>query len=417
MSLIALFLLCSLPSWADTSDSDVRFYTDRQEILGGEDANGTSQDWTVALVRKSSGSLLPSQLQFCTAALISPSWALTAAHCVSSTSASSIAVRLGDLDIDSNSAETVDVEEIVIHPFYNPSGRDNDIALVKLAVPSTIDPVAIYQPGNAGELSGAEVTVFGWGKTNLSEEFCQLEFTDIEIQATDYYCQTVDLLGPYREAENDLQQLSMTILSQQDCIDHTIQFYDVLLDTEIDASDAAESVDGVFCLIADSDEQSPCFGDSGGPMIVQVNGESYLAGISSRGLSLSECGGELSLAKYSDVTAAQDFIEEAMGRDFSIDFDNFCPPQMTLEVAYRDLSNGNTEVTLYWDAFDQATEYLLRYTDYPAASLGIGEVSVDAGTTSLTIELQSGLSFYLSLQTSNGSCSSPNSELVLVQAP
>src|SRR5665811_1184176 len=64
---------------------------------------------------------------------------------------------------------TISLEELKIHPKYNPLTKDNDIAVIKLKEPITIHPAVepICLPPTSGlgpTYTHKKVTAAGWGK-------------------------------------------------------------------------------------------------------------------------------------------------------------------------------------------------------------------------------------------------------------
>ncbi len=142
-------------------------------IVGGEEAVPGDWPFQVALIRNGGD---PFADQYCGGSLVAPEWVLTAAHCVNGRSPEMIDVGAGlhNLAVPDPNWQRRDVAEIRMHPAYNPSTDDSDIALLKLTVPVTfragqgaILPIGAVAPvaSSAGDLVGVMSTVIGWGDT------------------------------------------------------------------------------------------------------------------------------------------------------------------------------------------------------------------------------------------------------------
>ncbi len=70
--------------------------------------------WQIGMYSKDSGRF------FCGASLISPLWAVTAAHCVASSTSDEIFIQVGDLNLYTNDGteQKIFVDEIVSHKRY-----------------------------------------------------------------------------------------------------------------------------------------------------------------------------------------------------------------------------------------------------------------------------------------------------------
>ena len=148
------------------------------EIVGGQPADPGEYPWQALL--HFDGQLM------CGGSLIAPRWVLTAAHCVTSTTispgiltylpVSDFQVTLGEHNrlVQEGSEQVRTVIQVVVHPSYfgsGPYGKDNDIALLKLEKPATINS-RVHTIGllespvdNALVADNAPVTVTGWGDT------------------------------------------------------------------------------------------------------------------------------------------------------------------------------------------------------------------------------------------------------------
>ncbi|MDX6650167.1 MAG: serine protease 27, partial [Solirubrobacteraceae bacterium] len=82
---------------------------------------------------------------FCTATLIDKNWVLTAAHCLKGKTASGVVIVIGDTNLkDSTDATEVRTpDSITLNSKWHGTADRNDVALMHLAVPSTIAPVRL----------------------------------------------------------------------------------------------------------------------------------------------------------------------------------------------------------------------------------------------------------------------------------
>ena len=132
-------------------------------IVGGSPIGISQVPWHVAI--SSGGSL-------CGGSLINVDWVVTAAHCVSGVAPSSISVFSG---IDQLSQRTTEnrstASNVVIHPDWNGSIFNADIALIQLSSPVTlsanvqlIDLPSGVDP-SVWPAQGTPATIAGWGAT------------------------------------------------------------------------------------------------------------------------------------------------------------------------------------------------------------------------------------------------------------
>jgi len=133
------------------------------KIVGGTQ---TSPIFEVALIRTNASNNF--QGQFCGGTIIDVQWILTAAHCVDSGVTSrpaGLVVQAGNGTLSQvGPVQGLAVSRIIVHPGWNPTTWDNDIALVQLANPLVLGPetqVASLPTGVTP--AGTQARVSGWG--------------------------------------------------------------------------------------------------------------------------------------------------------------------------------------------------------------------------------------------------------------
>jgi uncharacterized repeat protein (TIGR01451 family) len=128
-----------------------------QKIVGGSEATPGAWPWMASVHRINFG-------HWCGAALVHPEWVLTAAHCTNPFSAQDLTVILGRHNLSSSEGEEIAVIDIVQHPDFAPFTLDSDIALLRLATPSSQTPVGVTGLEDAALFaSGITATITGWG--------------------------------------------------------------------------------------------------------------------------------------------------------------------------------------------------------------------------------------------------------------
>lgn len=206
----------------------------QQRIVGGAPAEPGTYPWQVALVDASETDAYEGQ--FCGGSLIAPEWVLTAAHCVQNfwgdvEMPADIDVVLGRTDLTTDEGERIAVVDIIPHPHFvqGEFGDTNDIALIRLAYPSSQTPIALSRSGETDAhlaALGVLATATGWGQL-----------------AEDNY-----------DYPADLQEVAIPVVSNAICQEvwaskHTI-------------------TDAMLCAGYAEGGKDTCQGDSGGPLIV-----------------------------------------------------------------------------------------------------------------------------------------------------
>ena len=266
--LLALLLVWSAqPALAlDIKDPSLAPVEETSKIVGGVAAAPGAWPWIAALLYANDSNVFSAQ--FCSGVLIDKSWVLTAAHCVQGMSAQGIQVAVGAWDLTAFTGSRTPVRSIRIHPQFSSTSLYNDIALVELSVPSSIQPIALFSGESVDNtppsLLGKLVTVLGWG---------------VADSTTSWY---------YPEI---LRQVSLPVVADSTC-------NDIYINPVLPSQFCAGYWEG----------KDACEGDSGGPAVVQVDGHWVHAGIVSAGVSCQEYFGWY--GKYTRTSAYLSFIRQ-----------------------------------------------------------------------------------------------------------
>ena len=162
------------------SEADVRTpATGRPHIVGGTIAPAGAYPFFVSVKRASDN------FAFCGGTLVSSVWVLTAAHCVDGgTTPASLKLVIGANQLSNEAPGDVrSVTAIHLHPSWNPSTFDNDVALLRLNTASTkawarlAEPVDPVNPGNTVRAIGHGHTTQGGTASN------DLRQVDLPIQS------------------------------------------------------------------------------------------------------------------------------------------------------------------------------------------------------------------------------------------
>ena len=173
--LFAAFVLitsssCTTYSCNDTSQcgcSSISPTNLNARIIGGEVADNSTWGWMVSMQLEGK--------QRCGATLLSPEYAVTAAHCVNdyanNPQALSIVAGITYLsDAASSTAQTRTLTYIRVHPDYIPSTTTNDIALIQFAplttgTASMLSFICLPQANQDPYSDGSSLVAIGWGVT------------------------------------------------------------------------------------------------------------------------------------------------------------------------------------------------------------------------------------------------------------
>lgn len=217
-------------------------------IINGQPTAG-AWPWMVSI---GAAGVSPGRGHFCGGTLIDSRFVLTAAHCVFDVAATpeSIQLMIGRTRITDESGVIVPADGVIIHPGFNPETLLNDIALVRLAQPvSGFTPLPLLSAEEEQQLApDVRARLLGWGTTDAN----------------------------YPIRPTTLHEANIPVISSEQCQDRLgIDFDPTSMLCAGVLSSAPERGDGI----------DACYGDSGGPLMVETAGGWRLIGLTSWGLS------------------------------------------------------------------------------------------------------------------------------------
>jgi secreted trypsin-like serine protease len=214
------------------------------------------------------GQLLTGDRFTCGASLVTDTLVLTAAHCVSeryeSSARNPFEVVFGRADAEGHDGEEVDVVGVAVHPDYGREAPgDSDVALLRLVRrPVGVPRLALASPADEPLLRGGRsARVAGWGQTEASVRSAGGEAG-----------------GAFRGSET-LREARLNILSRRGCRKAM----------RAHGRTPSARLALVDCVGGPAPHPAPCFGDSGGPLLVEGPAGPLAAGVLSSGTS-GRCG-------------------------------------------------------------------------------------------------------------------------------
>uniref|UniRef100_A0A4W3GMA4 pancreatic elastase n=2 Tax=Callorhinchus milii TaxID=7868 RepID=A0A4W3GMA4_CALMI len=244
-------------------------YPPSTKVVNGEEARPHSWPWQISL-QVGSGNYFS---HTCGGTLISPSWVMTAGHCISRSS-SSYRVVLGehDRDVNEGTEQVRTAAKIITHSGWNPScvACGNDISLIKLSQPAVLnDNVKTACIPDSGAIlpHNYPCYVTGWGRLYTN--------------------------GPL---PGKLQQAQLPVIDHQHCT----------------AGDWWGSTVKDSMVCAGGAEKAGCNGDSGGPLNCQrSDGLWFVHGVTSF-VSSYGCNTYKKPTVWTRVSAFRNWIDNTM---------------------------------------------------------------------------------------------------------
>ncbi|XP_028809992.1 coagulation factor VII [Denticeps clupeoides] len=209
----------------------------------------------------------------CGAIILDAQWILTAAHCIWKISNRLLQITVGEhiRKVTEGTEQTRGVAKVLMHPDYNHTTKDSDLALLRLRSPITLNSnaVPICLPPKAGTFGRTLAsirlsTVSGWGR--LAES------------------------GPPSAV---LQRLEVPRVPQQECLKQT----------------GLRLTGNMLCAGFKEGGRDSCQGDSGGPLVTRYKNTSFLLGIVSWGKGCAESN---FYGIYTRVSSFLEWIESNM---------------------------------------------------------------------------------------------------------
>ncbi|XP_041086183.1 transmembrane protease serine 9-like [Polyodon spathula] len=253
------FIDCGSEADEENCDCGDRPVIGFQKIVGGVSAQRGEWPWQVSLQFQ--------RTHLCGATLIHSKWLLTAAHCFANKLAPrSWTASLGSLASSGKGGVRVTLRRIILHPRYNSTSMDLDVALVELSAPAppdiTILPVCLPSPWHRFP-ERTECFISGWGTTEEGGS-----------------------------PAKSLQTASIDIISQSECR----QSY------------ANGLTSNMICAGFMEGGTDSCTGDSGGPLSCrEPSGRWFVAGITSWGRG---CARNSFPGVYVRVTEVREWIQK-----------------------------------------------------------------------------------------------------------
>ncbi|XP_041672045.1 mast cell tryptase-like [Cheilinus undulatus] len=239
-----ILVICGVLTGQGSKAQDCGIAPLNTKIVGGVNASAGSWPWQISM----HFSIGPATRHICGGTLISDQWVLTAAHCILTNVTSFWTLYMGreTQSGPNNNEVSRSVSQIIVHPDYNDTLFNNDIALMKLSSPVNftdfIRPICLAS--NSSQIhTNSSCWATGWGRLGRDEPLV---------------------------AFDSLQEVQIPVVGNNQC---TCSYM---------PEPEANITEQMIC--AGEAGKGTCQGDSGGPLQCQQNSTWVQAGISSFGV-------------------------------------------------------------------------------------------------------------------------------------
>lgn len=278
-------------------------------VFGGNDAARGAWPFQVALLQSwRLDARAESQLyaQFCGGSVIAPDLILTAAHCIDQDGETfppeAVIVLTGATDLAEGTRHAV--AEIVKHPGYDPIRLDNDIAILRLAVPTSAPAIRLARETP----EDGPVWVTGWGMTEDESFPAWLQEVKVGLQPSAACNGGIKMV--YREdLMGMLGSAALRMGFSRSAVEAAVDL--------VAAGFADPLTPGMLCAGIDEGRRDACYGDSGGPLFALTPEGPVQHGVVSWGEGPRDgsaaCGHAGLYGVYARVSHYRDWIAAAGG--------------------------------------------------------------------------------------------------------